>query len=149
MNKEILQLVLADDDIDDCILFKEVLEQIPFPTTLTEFHYGDQLITWLKTASDYLPDALFLDLNMPRKNGLQCLMDIKQDEKLKLIPIFVISTSYEKKIADILYKNGANFYIRKPTEFLKLKRVINKALSLLTQEISEQPAQEKFVLTEL
>ncbi|MGK2863114.1 MAG: response regulator [Chitinophagaceae bacterium] len=147
MNPNQLHLFLADDDYDDCILFREALDQLPFSTRLTQFHYGDQLMQWLKQTSGDLPDALFLDLNMPRKSGFQCLAEIRQNEKLKLLPIFIISTSYEKEIADLLYKNGATFYIRKPTDFEKLKKLINQALSLLTKNSSAQPSKEKFVLT--
>src|SRR5689334_19293825 len=117
-------LVLADDDKDDCFLFKEALEQLPFSTLVTEFHFGDHLMQWLLKETQNLPDALFLDLNMPRKNGFQCLTDIKNNEKLDRLPVFIISTSYDAKIVELLYNGGAQFYIRKPTDFMQLRNII-------------------------
>ena len=147
MKPDVLSLILADDDMDDCLLFKEALEKLPVPTFLTQVHYGDHLMQWLMTRTNDLPDAVFLDLNMPRKNGFQCLTEIRQHEKLKFIPIFVISTSYEKEIADLLYKNGANYYIRKPNEFSKLRYIVHQALRLLLKFGAAQPPKEKFLLT--
>ena len=142
-----LSLVLADDDRDDCVLFREALENLPYSTLLLEFPYGDQLMQWLKANYNDLPDAIFLDLNMPRKNGFQCLTEIRQNEKLKSLPVFIISTSYEKEIADTLYQNGANFFIHKPTNFLKLKALINVALSLITKHDFLHPTKEEFLLS--
>ena len=147
MKSDVLNLILADDDMDDCLLFKEALEKLPVPTFLTQVHYGDHLMQWLMTRTNDLPDAVFLDLNMPRKNGFQCLTEIRHHEKLKFIPIFVISTSYEKEIADLLYKNGANYYIRKPNEFAKLRYIIHQALRLLLKSGAAQPPKEQFLLT--
>ena len=59
MNSNQLHLLLADDDYDDCVLFREALEGLDFCTLLTEFHYGDQLMNWLNDHSGDLPDALF------------------------------------------------------------------------------------------
>lgn len=147
MKSDVLTLILADDNMDDCQLFKEALEHLPVSTLLTQVHYGDHLMQWLMGRADNLPDAVFLDLNMPRKNGFQCLTEIRQHEKLKFIPIFVISTSYEKEITDLLYNNGANYYIRKPNDFAKLKLIIHQALRLLLKFGAEQPSKEKFLLT--
>ena len=147
MNSNQLHLLLADDDYDDCVLFREALEGLDFSTLLTEFHYGDQLMNWLNDHSGALPDALFLDLNMPRKNGFQCLTEIRQSDKLKLLPIFIVSTSYEKEIAELLYKNGANFYIRKPSDFSTLKRLINDSLTMLIKKHPLRPSKEAFLLT--
>lgn len=147
MGQNVLNLILADDDMDDCQLFKEALQQLPVSTILSEVHYGDHLMLWLNSNIENLPDAIFLDLNMPRKNGFQCLIEIRKHEKLKFLPIFVISTSYEKNIADLLYANGANYYIRKPIEFSKLKNLIHQALKLLLQYGSEQQSKDHFLLT--
>lgn len=140
-------LLLADDDIDDCLFFKEALAQLPYSTEVTEFHFGDQLMQWL-IGTDGLPDALFLDLNMPRKNGFQCLSEIRHHEKLQELPIVIITTSYEKKIADRLYANGANFYIRKPPVLAQLTKALDEVLTFIDKYNFRQPAREKFVLTD-
>ncbi len=105
-------IILADDDKDDCELFKEILEELPFNTALTTFHNGEHLMQMLHKKSTELPHAIFLDINMPRKNGFECLTEIKSNEKLMHIPVIIYSTSYEQEVADLMYKNGAQFYIR-------------------------------------
>jgi CheY-like chemotaxis protein len=142
-----LSLVLADDDRDDCLLFREALGKIEFSTSLTEFHYGDQLMQWLTAKTDDFPDALFLDLNMPRKNGFQCLWEIRQNERYKRLPVFIISTSYDKLIADLLYRHGANYFIQKPANFQKLTKLIYVSLSLVVKHDFIHRSNEDFVLT--
>ena len=141
-------LLLADDDKDDCLFFKDALEELPITAQLTTVHDGEQLMKLLaENAYDPPPPhALFLDLNMPRKNGFEVLSELKLDEKLKNLPVIIFSTSFEEDVANLLYKKGAHYYIRKPAEFSQLKKVIYQALLLATEENALQPAKENFVL---
>lgn len=138
-------ILLADDDKDDCALFKEALEELPLNTYLTTVYDGDQLMKLLLETS-ILPHVLFLDLNMPLKNGFQCLSEIKQHPDLKDLVVVIFSTSFEQYIAGDLHKGGAQHYIRKPSDFSLLKKVIYQALILITQETTIQPPIEYFVL---
>ena len=67
------QILLADDDKNDQLLFKEALEELPVTTHLASVENGEQLMQLLNDGKELLPDILFLDLNMPRKNGFTCL----------------------------------------------------------------------------
>ncbi|PBJ14401.1 response regulator [Flavobacterium sp. ACN6] len=146
MNTKHYNLLLADDDEDDCDFFKEALDEIPIETDLAMVHDGVQLMDYLKKIKFKLPDVLFLDLNMPRKNGLECLAEIKNDEKLKELPIIIFSTSLDSEIVNNLYKKGASFYIRKPGDFSKLKRVIENALRSASENNFKQPERAHFIL---
>jgi CheY-like chemotaxis protein len=145
MNTNSVELLLADDDADDCLLFQEALEEYPFPTNLTVVHDGEQLISLLLKTKE-LPSALFLDLNMPRKNGFECLSEMKVNERLRHLPVIIISTSFNRDIVGLLYDKGANYYIRKPNDFGKLKKVIYSALSFTVQTELLKPTFEDFVL---
>src|SRR5258706_9006345 len=154
MNSGPIQLLLADDDQDDCLFFAEALEELPLSTHLTTVHDGEQLIQLLAKKTEQLPHVLFLDLNIPRKNGLECLSEIRLNRKLKGLFVIIFSTSSDQDIVDILYENGAHHYIRKPAEFSQLKKVIHRALVIITENlpasktgIVEQPPKEAFVLT--
>lgn len=138
-------LLLADDDTDDCIFFKEALEDLPMEVSLTTVNDGVELMKRLTQAGD-LPDILFLDLNMPRKTGFECLSEIKADEELSHLPVIIFSTSLDMDVVNLLYKKGAHFYIRKPGEFSTLKQIIHKAIALITASNKEQPAKENFIL---
>ena len=118
MNPAHFQIILADDDLDDCMFFEEALNEFPLSIHLSIIHNGEKLMQHLLNKSEILPDLLFLDLNMPRKNGFECLAEIKQNEKLKHLPVIIISTSMVKDVVNLLYKNGALYFIRKPGELL-------------------------------
>ena len=139
-------LLLADDDKSDRNFFKEALEGLPIKTELTTVHDGEQLMQFLAESMDHLPQVLFLDLNMPRKNGFECLSEIKQNEKLKELPVIIISTSSDQEEANRLYETGAHYYIRKPNTFSELKELIYQALIFATEEKMIRPAIANFVL---
>lgn len=147
-----INILLADDDKDDCFMFEEVLSELSIPTKLTTVSNGEQLCQLLDENEGYIPDILFLDLNMPRKNGFECLEEIRNTDKFKSLPIIIFSTSIDEVIADRLYKSGAHFYICKPPEYLLLKDVIHQALQLTSNKNNlplEQTSRDKFVIKTL
>ncbi|MEP6806691.1 MAG: response regulator [Flavobacterium sp.] len=144
MNRQNYNLLLADDDEDDCAFFKEALDEIVVPADLVTVNDGVELMKFL--AVNTLPDILFLDLNMPRKNGHECLTEIKQKEELKDLPVIIFSTSLDNEIVDKMYEKGATYYIRKPGDFSKLKKVIENALITASKNNFKQPARAEFIL---
>lgn len=141
-------ILLADDDEDDCFLFQEALGEISLPTHLVMVHDGEELL--LELEKNQIPDILFLDLNMPKKDGFQCLSEIKQNEKFRSLPVIIFSTSFQPDVVNKLYENGAHYYIRKPSNFEHFKKVIHYVISLVQTALSsqelERPPKEKFVL---
>lgn len=146
MSMKQLEILLADDDEDDCMFFKQAIGQLPQSSHLTTVEDGEQLMQLLTQQTPQIPYILFLDVNMPRKNGNECLLEMKLNEKLKQIPVIMMSTSCEQDVINKLYNNGATYYICKPIEASQLKKVIQEALTLLSRENGLQPAKENFVL---
>ena len=140
MNKKQMNILLADDDTDDCFFFEKALREIPIATQLTMVNNGERLMDYLSKNIEHLPDVLFLDLNMPRKSGFECLTEIKENSKLKDIPVIMFSTSYtmdpnyEQSMIDVLHKLGSQDYIRKPGDFSKLKELIHQSLIKLIEK---------------
>ena len=134
-----LNILLADDDTDDCLFFENALKEIPIKTQLTVVHDGEQLMKYLLQNSSKVlePYVIFLDLNMPRKNGFECLTEIKENEKLKHLPVVMFSTSYqrdfvyERDIIKMLFKIGALDYIRKSENLKELTQIISNVLALV------------------
>ncbi len=139
-------ILLADDDPDDCQFFREALEALPLSADLTFANDGEKLMRFLMENTDQLPDAIFLDLNMPRKTGFQCLLEIKGDDRLKKVPVVIISTSYDPTLSESLYQNGASYYIKKPIGFSQLQELISLAIELITQKHIVRPEKENFLL---
>lgn len=143
MTKLNYTIILADDDEDDQIFFKEAMSETVSSVTVNTASDGMELMSML---SDTLPDAIFLDLNMPFKNGQECLSEIKTHKQYKNIPVVIYSTSANIDQINSTFKAGANLYIPKPDSYLKLKIILKKVFTLKCEEYKPQPDKEKFVL---
>jgi CheY-like chemotaxis protein len=139
-----LRILLADDDRDDRYFFGQALQELPVPTKLSTVEDGEKLIHYLYRHK--MPDVLFLDLNMPRKNGAECLAEIKTCKTLKDLPVVIYSTSLHNDVADILYANGAHYYLRK-CDYPELKKSLKKMLGQMTEKNFERPRRDKFCIS--
>ena len=120
-------ILIADDDADDRMLIGDALEEARLNNPVEFVEDGVELMEFLKHEGKYahlddddLPGIILLDLNMPRKDGRTALKEIREDERLRRIPIVVLTTS--KSEEDILrtYNLGVNSFITKPVTFDKL-----------------------------
>ena len=130
METNFLRVALADDDEDDRLLFDEAIKQLSIKTELMLFKDGQELMDYLTLSGALHPNLIFLDLNMPAKNGMQCLQEIRENTALKDLAIAIYSTSSSEQDIEETFVNGANIYINKPTSFSKLKEVIERVLHL-------------------
>jgi CheY-like chemotaxis protein len=142
-----INILLADDDQADCLLFKDALEELPVSTHLTVVKNGEQVLEELTQKGSKLHDVLFLDLNMPRKNGFAALGEIKRNPNLEKLPVVIFSTSSELEAVKRVFSDAAHYYICKPSDFTQLKKVIYEALTLTTQKDNPLPLKESFVIT--
>ncbi len=138
MESASLKILLADDDENDRLLFKEALEELKINCIVHTVNNGIQLMDYLTKKDATLPHLIFLDLNMPRKNGLEYLKEIRSNEKFKEISIAIYSTSASKYDIDETFSNGANVYIKKPSDFNTLKQLLNKVVS--TARLYQNPS---------
>jgi len=130
MQKNALHILLADDDEDDRLFFKDAFEEVKVQTKVEFVFDGLQLMEHLMDQDTKLPDILFLDLNMPKKTGKECLIEIKKTEHLKDIIIAIYSTSSSDEDIEDTFIEGANIYIKKPSDFNALKKIINEVITL-------------------
>jgi CheY-like chemotaxis protein len=146
MNNKALNILLADDDLVDRLIFTEAFSELKIKTTVQTVNNGVELMKWLNEKDAHLPHLLFLDLNMPIKDGLQCLKEIRSDEKLKNISVAIYSTSNNQKDIEETFTNGANIYITKPSDFNILKQVLEKAVMTTYEYNDEAMKRENFLL---
>lgn len=131
----IFKILLADDDPDDRMIFENAFQDIPMKTIVSTVKDGVELMEYLHQEEE-LPHILFLDLNMPKKNGLQSLKEIRCSEKLRNLPVVIYSTSSSPLDVETTFVAGANFYIKKPTNFGSLKRILSEVMLINWQHES-------------
>jgi CheY-like chemotaxis protein len=138
-----LHVFIADDDPEDIDFFRLALHEIAEDVKLTVAKNGLELLDFLKVV---LPDIIFLDINMPAMNGLDCLAEIRRHKDLDKVPVIIYSTSATQ--ADI-YKSyilGANRYIKKPAYFDSIKKQLAQTLALNLRDLSQHSAMENYLV---
>lgn len=128
MDKDPLYIILADDDKSDRLLFTEAFAELKVKTTIRTVTNGVELMERLHLEDRRVPDLLFLDLNMPQKNGLECLKEIRSCERFKEVFVAIYSTSDHESDMEETFLHGANVYITKPSSFNTLKQILEKAV---------------------
>lgn len=139
--------MLADDDEDDRLFFKEAFEEVKIKYTISAFNDGEQLMEYLYEEKNPLPDIIFLDLNMPRKSGIECLKEIRANERLKRISVAIYSTSSSEQDIEDTFVSGANVYIRKPNDFNMLKKILSDVVHINWQYITDGLNKDSFILS--
>ena len=139
-----VSVLLVEDDPSDVIMVEEALADWGVPTILHVAHDGVQATEFLRREGGYAdaprPALILLDLNMPRKGGLEVLADIKYDENLQTIPVVVFSTSSEPGQIMASYLSHANAYVVKPTDFDDFSRVVQQIDQFYTRTVTPPAA---------
>lgn len=141
-----LTIMLVDDDIDDRNFFSAAVKGSKIQSGLFLFDCADKLIQYLSMNETNSSIILFLDLNMPKISGLDCLKLLKNKFDEKTIFTIIFSTSSSSNDVDMAYNCGANCYLVKPVSFSKLKELIFKGITIAKTNINYQLAREEFVL---
>ncbi|UUF12431.1 MULTISPECIES: response regulator [Flavobacterium] len=123
-------IYLADDDDDDRVMFAEALFEIDNTVNLIQAQDGQQLMDILYKQPDPLPEIIFMDINMPKRDGLKCLEEIRNQKRLKKLRIIMLSTSSDPLVIDKAFNLGATFYAVKPSTFNELKSFIKEVLQI-------------------
>jgi CheY-like chemotaxis protein len=137
-----LNILLAEDDLDDQIFFEKALSELPISTKLTTVKDGEELMKYLSANSGNASstDILFLDLSMPCKTGVECLVEIKENAAFKKLQVVMFTTSFssnihfEQNLINTLERIGADGFIRKSESFDQLKNTIEATLNRLVDK---------------
>ncbi|NLR62051.1 response regulator [Chitinophaga polysaccharea] len=119
-------VLLIDDDIDDRMIFGEVLKELAPDINYHEAINGEDAL--MKLSHDFTPDLIFLDLNMPRINGKQFLAEIRQLDHLKHIPVIIYTTSSHDSDKKETRQLGASYFLTKPNSLHELTHTLSRIL---------------------
>lgn len=120
---------IVDDDIDDQELFIEAVSEVDNSIKCLSASNCEDALDKLKNGKMPLPDVIFLDLNMPRLNGKQCLAELKKAANLRHIPVIIYTTSSEKRDIEETSKLGAAHFLTKPNKFEELCKALTYVVS--------------------
>ena len=118
-------IMIIDDDHDDRSIFLDAVAHIDHSIICIQASDGIQGVKMLKCDKQILPDYIFLDLNLPRLNGFQCLAEIKKDPRLLRVPVIIYSTSRRIEDACETKRLGAAFFLTKPVLFGDICKAIS------------------------
>jgi CheY-like chemotaxis protein len=123
-----IQILLVEDNEGDILLTLEAFKEIKVKNSIAVVKDGYEAIEFLKKKGEYaactLPHLILLDINMPRLNGIEVLDFIKKDDRLKSIPVVMLTTSSSESDIAACYERSANCFITKPLDFGKFLNVV-------------------------
>lgn len=127
LSKPINNIILAEDDIDDQNIFHLALQEVNAQISIQFVSNGKELLQLLSSAK---PDMLFLDLEMPYKNGLECLVEIRSNKNFEQLPVVVFSSTTKPSNVQTAYEMGANLFFIKPAVYSEYLSSIRALLNL-------------------
>ncbi|MES2574205.1 MAG: response regulator [Bacteroidota bacterium] len=146
MQHDFTLITLADDDEDDRLFFTDAFDELKINTVVNTVNNGRELLNYLNDPETVLPHIIFLDLNMPILNGIECLKEIKLNDKFKDIAIAIYSTSSSDQDVEDTLVLGANIYIKKPSNFNDLKKILSDVVVINWQYHTNGLNKDNFLL---
>ncbi len=146
MQHDSILITLADDDEDDRLFFIDAFEELKINTIVNTVNNGRELLNFLNHPETVLPNIIFLDLNMPILNGIECLKEIKLNDRFKEIVVAIYSTSSSDQDIEDTFVLGANIYIKKPSSFDSLKKILSEIVTINWQYHTSGLNKENFLL---
>jgi CheY-like chemotaxis protein len=131
--EELKQCLLIDDDLDDQEIFIMCIEKISNNIKCTTANDGVEGLALLNSKTDYIPDFIFLDVNMPKMNGIECLKHIRQMEHLRNTKIYMYSTTSESRVVKECTGLGATDFVAKPARSVELKEKLLKIFGIVSE----------------
>ena len=142
-----LRVLFVDDDTDESYLFNEALEHAGLDIELSRAKNGNDLLTFLHN-EPLLPDLVFIDLNMPYKDGLEALTEIRKQHKFKELPLVIYSTIKNDQQIDSSYEHGANLFVVKPDDFEGMVKVVKKICTIDWKNFATPKREDFLILSE-
>jgi CheY-like chemotaxis protein len=127
---QMVDVLLVEDDAGDVLMTREAFEHYKIRNTLHVVTDGEQAIQFVRREGEFAgaprPGLIMLDLNLPRRDGLEVLAEIKADPELRVIPVVILTTSQAEEDIVRSYALHANAYVTKPVDFERFIEVIRQ-----------------------
>lgn len=144
LDKGQLKIFYTDDDEDDKEIFKEIVSEIK-PHAEVELQSDGAELLHILRKDEVKPDLLFLDINMPNKDGFEVLDEMRERHHHKRIPVIMLSTSSNEDVINKARRMGATLYVCKPNSYGKFRSILTTLLEIDWKQGLEKDVAEKFV----
>jgi len=140
---QIVDVLLVEDDEGDVLMTREAFEHYKIRNTLHVASDGEQALQFVRRTGEYVdaprPGLIMLDLNLPRRDGLAVLAELKADPELRVIPVVILTTSQAEEDIVRSYSLHANAYVTKPVDFERFIEVIRQIDSFFITVVKLPP----------
>ena len=128
------ECLLIDDDQDDQEIFKMCIDKVSGDINCTTMDDAPMAIAMLNANPGYIPGHIFIDMNMPKMNGIECLKVLRTMERLNATKIFMYSTTSVQSSLDEAKQSGASGFIIKPSTAPELREILSKLFSTVPEQ---------------
>ncbi|SDQ15832.1 Response regulator receiver domain-containing protein [Chryseobacterium soldanellicola] len=146
MNKEYLNVILADDDEGNIVFLKNILKELKIRTKVQAFQNGADLMKYLNSEDALIPEIIFMDFHIPTKNALGYLHEIKSNAKLENMVTVIYSNTVSEAEIENVFVNGGNIFMKKPNEYSALKKVVSEIITINWQYHTSGFNKDNFIM---
>lgn len=146
MNKEYLNVVIADDDEGNIIFFKNIFKDLKIGIKSQCFSNGEDLMNYLESNGAIIPEVIFIKYTIPGKNSMECLQEIKMNPRFSNIVFAVYADQISESEIEDIFVNGANIFMRKPETYEGLKKAVTEIITINWQYHTSGLNKDNFIL---
>ncbi|AZA46960.1 response regulator [Chryseobacterium carnipullorum] len=146
MNKEYLNVIAADNDEGNIIFFKNIFKDLRIGVKSQCFSSGEDLMEYLTSEGTIIPEVVFIKYDIPGKNSMECLDEIKTDSRLSNIIIVIYSDQISESEIEEIFVNGGNIVMRKPDSYDGLKKSLTEIITINWQYHTSGLNKDNFIM---
>ena len=146
MNKEFLNVIVADNDENTLIFFKNIFKELKISIKVQCFHNGTDVMKYLNNEEALIPEIIFLKYDLPEKHSLECIDEIRGNHKFSNMVTTVFCEPIPENEIEEIFVKGGNIYMRKPDTFESLKKVLSEVITINWQYHTSGLNKENFIL---
>ncbi|REC74987.1 response regulator [Chryseobacterium elymi] len=146
MNKEYLNVITVDNDESNIVFFKNIFKDLKVGVKSQCFSGGNDLMAYLKNSAAIIPEIVFIKLDIPGKNCMECVKEIKIDSRFSNIVITVYGGQIPESEIEEIFINGANIFMRKPETYDGLKKSLTEVITINWQYHSSGLNKDNFIM---
>lgn len=146
MNREYLNVIVADHDEGNLVYFKDILRDLKIDVKVQMFWSGTELMKYLNNENNIVPEVLFMTYNLAEKSGLECLEENKLNYRFNNMAHVLYSENFSESEIEDAFVKGANVCLRKPLEYKAFKKVVTEVITVNWQYYTSGLNKDNFIM---